>query len=150
MDINDGRVVSNFIVQALRGDNITIYGDGEQSRSFQYIDDLIEGMVRMMNDTPDDFTGPVNIGNPNEFTIAELARDGFEIENRPPAPARRRPPAAAARHLPRPQHARRLGTENPAARRSLKDHCLLRGGTFAGRNPAVRLDRHVQKHGHSL
>ena len=82
MDINDGRVVSNFIVQALRGDNITIYGDGGQSRSFQYIDDLIEGMVRMMDDTPDDFTGPVNIGNPNEFTIAELAR---EVISRSPA-----------------------------------------------------------------
>lgn len=73
MDINDGRVVSNFIVQALRGENITIYGDGSQTRSFQYIDDLIEGMVRMMNRTSDDFTGPVNIGNPREFTIAELA-----------------------------------------------------------------------------
>ena len=79
MDINDGRVVSNFIVQALRGDNITIYGDGGQSRSFQYIDDLIEGMVRMMDDTPDDFTGPVNIGNPNEFTIAELAREVISL-----------------------------------------------------------------------
>ena len=79
MDINDGRVVSNFIVQALRGDNITIYGDGGQSRPFQYIDDLIEGMVRMMDDTPDDFTGPVNIGNPNEFTIAELAREVISL-----------------------------------------------------------------------
>mgnify|MGYP000768590277 CR=1 FL=1 len=79
MDINDGRVVSNFIVQALRGDNITIYGDGGQSRSFQYIDDLIEGMVRMMDDTPDDFTGPVNIGNPNEFTIAEPAREVISL-----------------------------------------------------------------------
>ena len=79
MNINDGRVVSNFIVQALRGDNITIYGDGGQSRSFQYIDDLIEGMVRMMDDTPDDFTGPVNIGNPNEFTIAELAREVISL-----------------------------------------------------------------------
>ena len=79
MKINDGRVVSNFIVQALRGDHITIYGDGGQSRSFQYIDDLIEGMVRMMDDTPDDFTGPVNIGNPNEFTIAELAREVISL-----------------------------------------------------------------------
>ena len=73
MDINDGRVVSNFIVQALRNEPITIYGDGEQTRSFQYIDDLVEGMIRLMDDTPDDFTGPVNIGNPNEFTINELA-----------------------------------------------------------------------------
>lgn len=79
MDINDGRVVSNFIVQALRGDDITIYGSGEQTRSFQYIDDLIEGMIRMMNDTPDDFTGPVNIGNPHEFTMLELAREVIDL-----------------------------------------------------------------------
>ena len=72
MHPNDGRVVSNFIVQALQGQDITIYGDGSQSRSFQYVDDLIEAMVRMM-DTPDDFTGPVNIGNPGEFTMLELA-----------------------------------------------------------------------------
>jgi UDP-glucuronate decarboxylase len=72
MHPNDGRVISNFIVQALQNRDITIYGDGNQTRSFQYIDDLIEGMVRMMA-TPDDFTGPVNIGNPNEFTINELA-----------------------------------------------------------------------------
>jgi len=79
MDINDGRVVSNFIVQALRGEQITIYGNGEQTRSFQYIDDLIEGMLRMMTATPDDFTGPVNIGNPNEFTISELAHIVLEL-----------------------------------------------------------------------
>ena len=72
MDINDGRVVSNFIVQALRGEQITIYGNGEQTRSFQYVDDLIEGMVRMMN-TEEGFIGPVNLGNPNEFSILELA-----------------------------------------------------------------------------
>mgnify|MGYP002311226087 FL=1 len=76
---NDGRVVSNFIVQALRGEQITIYGNGEQTRSFQYIDDLIEGMLRMMTATPDDFTGPVNIGNPNEFTISELAHIVLEL-----------------------------------------------------------------------
>lgn len=69
---NDGRVVSNFIIQALNNEDITIYGDGKQTRSFQYIDDLIEGMVRMMN-TEDDFTGPINIGNPNEFPVLELA-----------------------------------------------------------------------------
>ena len=65
---NDGRVVSNFIIQALNNEDITIYGDGKQTRSFQYIDELIEGMVRMM-DTEDDFTGPINIGNPNEFPV---------------------------------------------------------------------------------
>lgn len=69
---DDGRVVSNFIVQALREEDITIYGTGEQSRSFQYIDDLVEGMIRTM-ETGDDFTGPVNLGNPNEFSILELA-----------------------------------------------------------------------------
>lgn len=70
---NDGRVVSNFVLQALSNKDITIYGDGKQTRSFQYIDDLIEGMVRMM-DTEDDFTGPVNLGNPNEFSVLELAQ----------------------------------------------------------------------------
>jgi len=72
MHPNDGRVVSNFIVQALRGEDITIYGDGSQTRSFCYVDDLIDGIVRLMQ-TRDDFTGPVNIGNPGEFSILELA-----------------------------------------------------------------------------
>ena len=69
---NDGRVVSNFILQALHNEDITIYGDGKQTRSFQYIDDLVEGMIRMMN-TEDEFTGPVNLGNPNELPVLELA-----------------------------------------------------------------------------
>ena len=72
MALNDGRVVSNFIVQALRGEDVTIYGDGSQSRSFQYIDDLLAGMVAMM-ENGSDFVGPVNLGNPGEFTIKELA-----------------------------------------------------------------------------
>jgi len=72
MHPNDGRVVSNFIVQALKGEEITLYGDGQQSRSFCYYSDLIDGMIRLMN-TGDEFTGPVNVGNPNEFTIRELA-----------------------------------------------------------------------------
>lgn len=72
MQPDDGRVVSNFIVQALRGEDITIHGDGSQTRCFQYIDDLVEALVRMMA-TPDDFTGPVNIGNPVEITIKSLA-----------------------------------------------------------------------------
>jgi UDP-glucuronate decarboxylase len=72
MNPDDGRVVSNFIVQALQGKDLTVYGDGSQSRSFQYIDDLLEGMMRMMG-TQDDVAGPVNIGNPKEFTIKELA-----------------------------------------------------------------------------
>ncbi len=72
MNAHDGRVVSNFIVQALKNEDITIYGDGKQTRSFCYVDDLIEGMVRMM-DSADGFTGPVNLGNPGEFTMLELA-----------------------------------------------------------------------------
>lgn len=78
MDMNDGRVVSNFIVQALKGEDITIYGDGKQTRSFCYVDDLIEGMIRLMN-SRDGFTGPVNIGNPDEFTMLELAQKVIEI-----------------------------------------------------------------------
>ncbi len=79
MHPNDGRVVSNFIVQALKNEDITIYGDGKQTRSFQYVDDLLEGIIRMMEFTGDDFTGPVNIGNPNEFTILELAEKVLEL-----------------------------------------------------------------------
>ncbi len=72
MNFNDGRVVSNFIVQALKGNDITIFGDGSHTRSFQYIDDLIEGMIKLM-DTPDNFTGPVNLGNPIEVSVGDLA-----------------------------------------------------------------------------
>jgi UDP-glucuronate decarboxylase len=78
MNPSDGRVVSNFIVQALQDQDITIFGDGMQTRSFQYVDDLIEGMVRMMA-SDDSFTGPVNIGNPGEFTMLELARQIIEL-----------------------------------------------------------------------
>ncbi|MFP5222617.1 MAG: UDP-glucuronic acid decarboxylase family protein [Acidobacteriota bacterium] len=73
MHPNDGRVVSNFIVQALQGESLTVYGEGQQTRSFCYVDDLIDGFVRSMK-TPDEFTGPVNLGNPGEFTILELAK----------------------------------------------------------------------------
>lgn len=78
MHPNDGRVVSNFIVQALKGQDITIYGDGTQTRSFCYVDDLIDAMVRTM-DTPDAFTGPVNIGNPGEFSMLELAESVIRL-----------------------------------------------------------------------
>lgn len=78
MNPNDGRVVSNFIVQALKGQNITIYGDGKQTRSFCYVDDLINGMIKLMN-SEKDFTGPVNIGNPGEFTMLELAQKIIEL-----------------------------------------------------------------------
>lgn len=78
MNPNDGRVVSNFIMQALRGEDITIFGDGLQTRSFQYVDDLVEGMIRMMESEPE-FLGPVNLGNPNEFTMLELAETVIKL-----------------------------------------------------------------------
>ena len=106
---NDGRVVSNFIVQALRNQPITIYGDGTQTRSFCYVSDLIEGIWRLMN--TEGLTGPVNIGNPNEFTIRELAEmvislDRLAIGNRAPPAAAGRPRSAPAGHLPGSEHAR--------------------------------------------
>ncbi len=73
MALNDGRVVSNFIVQSLKGENITVYGNGSQTRSFCYVDDMVDGMIRMM-ESREDFPGPVNLGNPDEFTILELAK----------------------------------------------------------------------------
>ena len=78
MHPHDGRVVSNFIVQALKGENITVYGEGKQTRSFQYVDDLVNGMLKMMN-TRDEFLGPVNVGNPDEFTILQLAEKVIEL-----------------------------------------------------------------------
>ena len=78
MNPDDGRVVSNFIVQAIRGDNITIYGDGRQTRSFCYVDDLVDGMIRLM-ESEEGFTGPCNIGNPGEFTMLELAEKVIKL-----------------------------------------------------------------------
>jgi UDP-glucuronate decarboxylase len=90
----DGRIVSNFIVQALKNEPITLYGDGEQTRSFCYVDDLIDGLIRLM-DTPAAFTGPVNLGNPGEFTMRELPSDAgrnrFSVANCHTAAAARRP-----------------------------------------------------------
>ncbi|CAM1357995.1 NAD-dependent dehydratase [Tenacibaculum sediminilitoris] len=80
MNTNDGRVISNFIVQALQGKDITIYGDGTQTRSFQYVDDLVEGMIRMMH-TDEKFTGPVNIGNPLEYSMLQLAEEVIKLTN---------------------------------------------------------------------
>jgi UDP-glucuronate decarboxylase len=82
MHPNDGRVVSNFIMQALRGESITIYGDGSQTRSFCYVEDLVEGLVKLMN-SGDDITGPINLGNPNEFTIRQLAELVIEMTASP-------------------------------------------------------------------
>ncbi|RME19930.1 MAG: SDR family oxidoreductase [Deltaproteobacteria bacterium] len=108
MHPNDGRVVSNFVVQALRGEDITVYGDGSQTRSFCYCDDMVDAIVRFMN-TPDDVTGPVNLGNPQEFTILELAELVLELTGSKskirfeplPAddPARRKPDITLARKL---------------------------------------------------
>jgi UDP-glucuronate decarboxylase len=108
MHPNDGRVVSNFIVQALRNKPITLFGDGNQTRSFCYVDDLVDGLIRLM-DSGDELTGPVNLGNPNEFTIAELAErviattgSKSEIVRKPlPAddPRRRKPDIALAERV---------------------------------------------------
>jgi UDP-glucuronate decarboxylase len=108
MHPDDGRVVSNFVIQALRGDPITIFGDGSQSRSFCYVDDMVEALVRLM-ESPDDVTGPINLGNPAEITIKALAEQvialtgsASRIEHRPAAtddPVRRRPDIDVARRL---------------------------------------------------
>ena len=108
MQANDGRVVSNFIVQALKGENITIYGDGAQTRSFCFVDDLIEGFIRMM-DTPKEIVGPINLGNPGEFTIKELAekiialtksKSKLDFRELPQDdPVRRRPDISQAKKL---------------------------------------------------
>lgn len=108
MHPNDGRVVSNFIMQALRNEDITVYGDGSQTRSFQFVDDLVEALIRMMA-TPDEVTGPVNIGNPREFTIRELAEkilkltgsgSRFIFEQLPEDdPVQRKPDIALAQEL---------------------------------------------------
>ena len=115
MHPQDGRVVSNFIVQALSGDPITIYGDGSQTRSFCYVDDLIDGLVRLM-ESPRGFTGPVNLGNPVEFTMLQLAETVIALTGSSSPivherTARRRPPPAPARHLAR-QRAPRLAAKD--------------------------------------
>jgi UDP-glucuronate decarboxylase len=105
---DDGRVVSNFVVQALRGEPLTVFGDGSQTRSFCYVDDLVDGLIALMN-SPADVTGPINLGNPGEFTMLELAKQVMDltgsscpIEHRPlPSddPARRRPDISRAKEL---------------------------------------------------
>lgn len=118
MNANDGRVVSNFIVQALKGEDITIYGNGNQTRSFQYVDDLVEGMIRMMN-TDDSFTGPVNIGNPGEFSMLELAELVLKLTDS----------KSKIIHLPLPQ-------DDPLQR---KPNIELAKEKFNGWEPSVRL-----------
>jgi UDP-glucuronate decarboxylase len=123
MHPNDGRVVSNFIVQALRGEDITIYGDGSQTRSFCFYSDLIEGFRRLMQ-SPADFTGPVNIGNPGEFTMLELAQKVIELTGS----------ASKIVHLPLPQ-------DDPKQRRP--DITLAKNAL--GWEPSVMLDEGLQK-----
>jgi UDP-glucuronate decarboxylase len=108
MQVDDGRVVSNLIVQALRGEPLTVYGDGSQTRSFCYIDDMVDGLIKLM-DTPPEVTGPVNIGNPGEFTVLELAKQVMALtESDSPVehlplpsddPVRRRPDISRAKEL---------------------------------------------------
>ena len=121
---NDGRVVSNFIVQALKGEPITVYGDGSQTRSFCYVDDLVEAMLRMM-DTPDALTGPVNIGNPAEFTILELAEKVIA----------RTGSAAGIVRLPLPE-------DDPRQRRP---DISLAAATLGGWAPRVPLDEGLER-----
>ena len=125
---DDGRVVSNFIVQALRGEDITIYGDGRQTRSFCYVDDLIESFVLMMQ-TADQVTGPVNIGNPKEFTMLGAGRIGARLTGSKSKMAFARLPSddpkpAPTRHF-RSQGQARDGTQDIAARRPEGNHRLF-------------------------
>lgn len=123
MHPQDGRVISNFIIQALKGEEITIYGDGLQTRSFQYVDELIGGMIRMM-DTPADFLGPVNLGNPHEFTMLELARKVIELTG------------SSSRIVFRP-----LPHDDPRQRQP--DIALAR--RMLGYNPCIELDEGLRK-----
>ena len=138
MQPDDGRVVSNFIMQALAGKPLTVYGDGEQTRSFCYVDDTVEALVRMMA-TEHDVTGPINIGNPHEITVGELA-ERIQARGRPrpgrdvPAAARRRPAAAPARH-----HAGRR-PRSGGSRRSPSRGAGPDGGVVHGRPTASRVD----------
>ncbi len=130
MRINDGRVVPNFIRQALRGESLTVYGEGDQTRSFCFVSDLVDGIYRLLlSDEPD----PVNIGNPSEMTILDFAETINEITNNPGgiryrAAAGRRSQAASAQYHPRPDHPG-LGTACAAGRGYGADHRLLRTAT---------------------
>ncbi len=125
MSLDDGRVVSNFIVQALKGENITIYGDGAQTRSFCYVDDLVRGLIALM-ESPAEITGPVNLGNPVEFTMVQLASLVIEMTGSASDPgfsalaAGRSAPAPARYH--QGAGPARLGAVPALARRSRKDH----------------------------
>ena len=119
MHPNDGRVVSNLVVQALRGEPLTVYGQGQQTRSFCYVDDLVEGLIRLMN-SRDDFTGPVNLGNPGEFTILELAQKVLALTGS----------TSRIEHLPLP-------SDDPTQRRPVIDLAQ----TELGWQPTITLDQ---------
>ena len=121
---NDGRVVSNFIVQALRGEDITVYGEGLQTRSFCYVDDLVEGFIRMMG-TGDDVIGPINLGNPGEFTMIELAEKVLAITGS----------KSKLIHQPLPP-------DDPTQR---KPNITLAQKTLNGWEPTINLDEGLQK-----
>jgi UDP-glucuronate decarboxylase len=123
MHPNDGRVVSNFIVQALKGQDITIYGDGAQTRSFCYVDDLIEGFVRLM-DSPDSVTGPINLGNPVEFTIKQLAERVIDLTG------------AKSKLVQRP-----LPADDPMQRKPIID----KAQKILGWQPKIQLDEGLKK-----
>ncbi len=123
MHPNDGRVVSNFIVQALKGQDITIYGDGAQTRSFCYVDDLIEGFVRLM-DSPDSVTGPINLGNPVEFTIKQLAERVIDLTS------------AKSKLVQRP-----LPADDPMQRKPIID----KAQKILGWQPKIQLDEGLKK-----
>ena len=125
MNPDDGRVVSNFIMQALRGEDLTVYGDGSQTRSFQYVDDLIEGIDRMMNRSREDFQGPVNLGNPGEFTVLELAEKVLRMTG------------SKSRIVYRP-----LPADDPTRRRACID---LAKRELDGWEPKISLDEGLEK-----
>jgi nucleoside-diphosphate-sugar epimerase len=135
MHPHDGRVVSNFIIQALLGRDITIYGDGSQTRSFCYVDDLIDGLVRLMG-SPDEVVGPINIGNPVEFSMLQLANVGLALTHRPSAVAAGRSATTPAGHFQSAGNPR-LEARHAAQRRAGEDDHLFR-------SPAARArdDRH--------
>jgi UDP-glucuronate decarboxylase len=119
---NDGRVVSNFIVQALRGEPLTLYGDGDQTRSFCYVDDLVEGLIRLMNS--DDFHEPVNLGNPVEFTIKQLAAEVIKVCGS----------KSEVKYLPLPQ-------DDPKQRKP----DISRAKALLGWNPTIQLNEGLEK-----
>ena len=148
MDPDDGRVVSNFITQALRGEPLTIFGDGTQTRSFCYVDDLVEGLMRLMDQN--ETIGPVNLGNPGEFTMLELAEKvlkltGSKSKLSTRTAAGRRPETALPRHHPRQDHFE-MGAESVARRGTEKDDSVLQKGAgvvacrTSDRNPGISSD----------